>query len=280
MTAFVLACGVAYAIGESFAAPMPAVAGDPPFDLVCEQVSFPSESGSTISAWHYPADNAAAGVVLLHGVRSNRRGMVNRVPFLHEAGYSVLVIDFQAHGESPGDHITFGYRESNDARAAVAWLHAKLPGKKIGVIGASMGGAASLLAGEQLKADAVILETVYATIDDAVDNRMRENAGPIGPMFSWVLLMQMKPRLGFSPAALRPIDGIASLHAPVFVIAGEIDAYTPLAESRRLFDRAREPKEFWVVPGAAHVDIFSCAEEQYTVRVRDFFARYLNTDGS
>jgi alpha/beta superfamily hydrolase len=54
--------------------------------------------------------------------------MVDRALFLRDAGYSVLLIDFQATGESPGDVITFGWRERLDVLAAVDFLRRALPG--------------------------------------------------------------------------------------------------------------------------------------------------------
>ncbi|NUM54292.1 MAG: alpha/beta fold hydrolase [Candidatus Hydrogenedentes bacterium] len=273
----IAACFVAIRIGESFSRPTPASAGEPPFDFPYEDAYFSSSSGSTISAWHFPVDNATACVVLLHGVRSNRWGPVHRVPFLRAAGYSVLTIDFQAHGESPGDHITFGYLESRDARASVRWMREKYPGKKVAVIGISMGAAAAVLGDDLLGADAVILETMYGTLAEAVDNRMRMSLGSAGPLFSWVLLVQSKPRLGFWPSELRPIERISDLNAPVFIIAGAEDRHTTIAESKRIFDRAREPKEFWAVPGARHDNIWSFAQTEYERRVLDFLARSLGT---
>ena len=58
----------------------------------------------------------------MHGVRSNRLQMLDRARFLNKFGYSVLLFDFQAHGESIGDHITFGYLESLDANAGYSYL--------------------------------------------------------------------------------------------------------------------------------------------------------------
>jgi fermentation-respiration switch protein FrsA (DUF1100 family) len=50
------------------------------------------------------------------------------------------------------------------------------------------------------------------------------------------------------------IDRIASVHAPVLVIAGERDDIVPESLSRRLYDAAAEPKRYLVVPGAGHND--------------------------
>jgi len=278
----VLACAglllgvfIALAIGTNFSAPQPTPAGKPPNDLAFEDVQFPSLSGSRTSGWYFPADEPIGGVVLLHGVRSNRSGVVNRVPFLHSAGYSVLAIDFQAHGESPGDHITFGYLERHDARAAVEWLRGRLPDKKIAVIGVSMGAAAAVMNGSALGADALIVETMYPSLGEAVDNRMRDNLGWWGPMFSWVLLAQTKPRLGFWSSELSPISKIEEVGAPVFVIAGEKDTYTLLGESTRIFEKAREPKEFWQVENARHDDMCAFTTEDYSRRVIAFLAKWL-----
>ena len=44
----------------------------------------------------------------------------------------VLLFDFQAHGESTGEHITFGYLE-RDAQAAIDFLR-RAPDEKVGVL--------------------------------------------------------------------------------------------------------------------------------------------------
>jgi alpha-beta hydrolase superfamily lysophospholipase len=67
-------------------------------------------------------DAGRGAVLLLHGVRSYRRSMLSRAIFLHDIGYSVLLINLQAHGESAGKRITLGYLESRDVVAAREFL--------------------------------------------------------------------------------------------------------------------------------------------------------------
>jgi pimeloyl-ACP methyl ester carboxylesterase len=97
------------------AGPSRAAIEAPPAVLKAENVSFPSTSGSEIHAWLSRGKPGAGAVLLLHGVSANRTSMLGRAIFLHELGFTVLAPDFQANGESPGDHVTYGARESFDA---------------------------------------------------------------------------------------------------------------------------------------------------------------------
>lgn len=213
----------------------------------------------------------------MHGVRANRLSMLDRARFLSHADYSVLLFDFQAHGESTGEHITFGYLESMDAQAAVRFLRANAPHEKIGVIGVSLGGAAVLLASPALDVNATVLEMVYPTINQAISNRLTMRlggwAGSLTPLLSW----QLKPRLGIDAEVLRPIDHIGKISLPILLIAGAEDQHTTLEESRRMFDAANEPKELWVVNGARHVDLYPVAKREYEQHVLDFFAKYVGS---
>src|SRR5262249_7333026 len=128
--------------GSILSSPVNRSCGELPNHLTGSRVEFPSESGSTIRGWLIPGRKGAGAIALMHGYRGDRVQLLGRASFLLEAGYSLLLFDFQAHGESGGKRITLGYLESRDARAAVEFLRQHCPGEKIGVIGLSMGGAA------------------------------------------------------------------------------------------------------------------------------------------
>jgi uncharacterized protein len=238
-------------------------------------VQFQSSSGAMILGWFVPGKPGAGAIVLMHGVRSNRLSMLERARFLSKAGYSVLLFDFQAHGESSGEHITFGSLESKDAQAAIQFLRETAPGEKIGIIAVSMGGAATILASPPVSVDAVILEMVYPTINEAVNNRLTSRLGSWARVLSPLLLFQLRPRLGIGSNDLRPIDHVGQLRAPKLFIAGANDRSTTLEESQRLYETASAPKDFWVVPGVGHVDAHNRARVEYEQRVLDFFARNL-----
>ncbi|MDQ3686951.1 MAG: alpha/beta hydrolase [Acidobacteriota bacterium] len=201
--------------------------------------------------------------------------MLGRARFLSDAGYSIMLFDFQAHGESAGERITFGHLESNDAQAPVDFLRAILPDEKIGVIGVSMGGAAVTLASPPLEADAMVLEMVYPTISEAVSNRLTMRLGGWSSALTPLLVWQFKIRLGIDAGKLRPVDKVGNISAVKLFVAGAEDQHTTLRESIQLFNAAREPKEFWAVKDAGHVDLHKSSKEEYERRILSFFDRYL-----
>ena len=168
---------------------------------------------------HWQGPPGGGAVVLMHGVKGNRLAMLRRARLLHTEGFSVLLFDFQAHGESTGTRITFGRLEGLDAAAAVAFVRQRLPNEKIGAIGSSLGGAAALLGPEPLAVDALVLESVYSDIGTAIANRIRIVLGPVvGALAArptaWLFEAILPPFLGMRPSDLRPIDGIAQGRAP------------------------------------------------------------------
>ena len=266
------AAGVA---GWRLSRPVPVRVGPPPGELDAEPIAFASESGSVIHGWFSRTGTDRGAVLLLPGVRSNRLAMVRRAEFLRAAGYSTLLIDFQATGESQGDLITFGWRERYDVLAAVRALHDRLPGEPIGIVGISLGGAATLLAIPPLDVQAVVLEAVYPSIDVAVKNRLEMRLGPLGSMLAPLLLLQLQTRVGASPSDLRPIDHISQLRCPLLVIGGMADRHTTVGDTRALYEAAREPKQLWLVPGADHVDLLDLMGDRYRERVRAFLGAAL-----
>lgn len=249
--------------------------GAAPPDLHARDAVFRSEDGARLRGWYVEGRRGCGAVLLLHGVHADRRQMLGRARFLAAAGYSVLLADSRAHGESEGDAITFGHLEAVDARAALGYLRRQAPGERAGIVGVSLGGAAAVLAHPPLRIDALVLEQVYSTVGEALVNRLRLHLGPPGPWLAVPLRAATSWWLGIDATALRPIDRIAGINAPVLVIAGESDRHTTIAQSKALFDAAMEPKQFWSVPAAAHVDLQALLGAAYAERVLAFLAAWL-----
>ena len=247
----------------------------PQTSLALEDVSFPSKSWTTLHGWYVQGEEKKAGILLMHGVHSNRLQMLNRAEILHHAGYSVLLFDFQGHGESIGKKITFGYLESLDAEAGYDYLKKRVGQGKIGIIGVSLGGAAAVLGDVKYKADAIILESVYPSIEKAIENRLRVKIGSLGVYLLPILTTQLKIQVGIDPKELQPINQIDKVKGALFIIGGIDDKRTTKFETISLYDKAKSKKELWLVEDAGHIDFDRYVPKEYTTKVLNFFNKNL-----
>ena len=127
-----------------------------------------------------------------------------------------------------------------------------------------------------LPVEALVLESVYPTLEEAVVNRISMRLGSfLAPILSQLLLWQVEPILGFDPFKLNPIDRIGRVTAPILLIAGSEDRHTSLEESKALFEAAGQPKDLWVVKGAAHQGFHRFDRAEYERRVLEFFDEHL-----
>lgn len=256
------------AAGSLLTRPARAAIGPVPAGLAAEAVRITCGDGQQVSGWFFPGRAGEGAVLLLHGVRGNRLQMLARARWLQLEGIASLAVDLPSHGESSGERIGFGRLEAPGADAALAWLRARLPGEKVGAIGVSLGGAALLFAARRPELDALVLESVYPSIEDAVQDRLAMRLGPLaGRLLAPLLLVQLPLRLDLSAAQLRPVDAITTVRAPLLIASGTEDLHTRWPETEALFAAAPQPKDLWPVTGAAHVDLHGFDAAAYQARL-------------
>jgi hypothetical protein len=215
-------------------------------------------------------------VVILHGHNNSYDFYNYRAPFLHEAGFNVLLFDFRAHGRSEGKHMTFGYEERRDVLGAVDFLHERGM-RHIGLLGFSYGGIVSMVS-------APICPNIEAVVSDGGPARMRTAIAQRGvemgfplwlttPM-AYLIIGMTSLRLGvnlFHFEALRWVGKIAP--RPILFIHGDLDQYLP--DFDQLYQAAGLPKELWRLPDAGHTTASQLYPEEHNRKVIEFFQRYL-----
>ena len=273
-TVFLIGIG---AVGELLTSPIRRQIGSPPPDLSATTVVIQYSNNQAVSGWFLPGKPGYASILLLHGVRSDRRQMLPRARFLNKLGYAILLIDLPAHGESSGNRITYGIHESEGVKAALSFLAKERPNEKNAVIGVSLGAASIVLSQANPSPNAIILESMFPTISEAISDRLSLYVGPLSNFFTPALKLQLPLRLGVSAEEIRPITKLPLLYTPLLIAAGTKDQRTTLAETKRIYGTANSPKELWVVEGAAHVDLHAYAPKEYEKRIPVFLAKHLNT---
>jgi pimeloyl-ACP methyl ester carboxylesterase len=243
-----------------------------------ENVKFPSRKDNlTLCGWWIPARKPKGALALFHGYPGNRGDLIRHAAFLHKAGYSLLLFDFRALGDSDGTMSTIGYREVDDAEAALDYLEARpeVKGLPIGVVGTSMGAAVALqTAARRPEVRAVIADSSYASLDRAVDQRFRAYLGNACPVVSGPVQFCGEQYMGVRTATVAPLEAVAKLgERPVFFIHGTADIVIRPEDSQLLYDRKPGAKQLWMVEGAGHIRGLKVAGEKYRQRVVAFLAQ-------
>ncbi len=256
-----------------------AAEGDPqtPADigLAYEDVRFTTRDGVTLAGWLIPAArDTRAAVVLLHGFSWHRLPwLTGFVPWL-QPRYNVLQFDFRGHGDSGDAPITLGTTEQRDVAAAVRFLESRGFGP-IALMGISMGASVAIMSAPDLPVAAVVADAAYARVENPIANRMREGRYPMAALGARLIVAAASVR---ARVRLRqPIERVAEI-APrgLLLIAPQEDRVVAWTQSRDMYERAREPKELFVVPGATHSEARETAGPAYERRVLHFLGRHLD----
>ena len=198
------------------------------------EISIATEDGEHIVGWWAPPPDRAGVVLYLHGTPSTLPDTVWRLPDLRNSGLGVMAIDYRGYGNSTGIPSELGLRA--DARAAFDFIRSTAPASKIAVFGESLGTGIAVALARQRPVAGVLLNAPYASV-----LRLFEQRGPPLP-YRWLLTD------GFNSEAL-----IGGIGVPVMILHGTADNNVPLAEARRLYAAAHEPKRMIEVEGAGHL---------------------------
>jgi fermentation-respiration switch protein FrsA (DUF1100 family) len=267
-----------YGVGSVLIAPHNQTIQQPTTTLPVQTLSIQTSRGNHLAAWYvvHPKATATHAALLMHGAGSNRLQMLQRAQLLYNLGYNVLMFDFQGHGESLGQYVTYGYLESQDATSAFDYLKQLNPQAKLLVIGVSLGGASALLSPViRQQADALVLESVYSDLPTAIFNRLQVRLGKAASLAYPLLAWQLPLRLGFKAADLSPLRELGKVKMPVMIMNGAIDTYTSVQEAQSMYQALQAPKKLIIVPNAGHLDLYAYNSSLYEPQLKAFLQEVL-----
>jgi fermentation-respiration switch protein FrsA (DUF1100 family) len=242
--------------------------------MAYSDVSFKTRDALTLRGWWIPGTRHES-IVMIHGLSNSRHEPLDKAGYLHEAGYNLLVFDLRGHGQSDGEGTTMGFREPEDARAAVAEARALDPGP-IALFGYSLGASIGVEeAAVNPDVNAVVEDSGFSSVGEVFMARFSEVTHL--PDLPWAapLLAFGQMDVGTSLWSVQPVAKAALLDKPLLAIIGSADTIVPPAEGMAIFQAAAGPKQLLVVPGAGHVAAYNTANVKYERTVLDFLARSL-----
>ncbi|HMK20800.1 MAG TPA: alpha/beta hydrolase [Terriglobales bacterium] len=238
-----------------------------------------AHDGIVLRGWKVTAAHPNGDwVLLLHGRSQNRLSMMKYANFLLRSGYSVVMMDARAHGESGGAVSTYGHIEQYDSTAILDALTAQETVRHVYALGESMGAAVALQsAAVEPRIEGVVAEGAFCNLHEVMYDYagIRWNAFLGKTLFRPAAMMavyETEHQVGFDLDEVSPEASVAQRAFPVLLVSGLKDHNIPKRHAQAIFIAARGPKELWLVPGAHHQQALKTAPEEFQRRVLKFFA--------
>jgi len=202
-----------------------------------EQVDVPRDDRQRQFGWtlrHPDASESAPWVLFLHGNRATIASRVNIVRYEHLRGLGMNVFTPEYRGFGGLDGEPTESSVSADARYGYDYLTRRLgiPPNRIVIYGWSLGSAVAVNVASEVPSAAVILEGAPASLV-AIGERN----------YPWmpIRLVMRNP--------FESILKVKKISSPMLFLHSPNDEIIPIEEGRRLFNAAREPKQFVEIAG-------------------------------
>lgn len=236
--------------------------------LKYEEIFFRSKDGTRLSGWFIPAVGEPKGTVIhFHGNAQNMTAHFGFVFWLPSHGFNLFVFDYRGYGKSEGTPDRYGVYK--DSLAALNYIAAR-PGidhDRLLVLGQSLGGANAVAAVGSRPPGAVravVIDSAFASYREIVRGKIA-----VIPILSLLRTPLSYLLIG---NALSPDTVIATIApTPLLIIHGTSDSVVPYTHGKRLFELAREPKQFWTIEGGEHAEAFADPGSAYCQRLVAFF---------
>ena len=207
------------------------------------------------------------GLVICHGMPANPRPGPRAAappnedpdyPALAELcaweGFATLIFNFRGTGESGGNFHPLGWAQ--DLEAMLSWLREvpRVDAARIALLGSSLGAAVAIY----VAAHHPEVAGLVAFASPAVMGSRPQPADAVARLRELGVIRdaQFPPSLeawSQESERLNPVDWVGQVAPrPLLLLHGDADEVVPPRNAYLLFEKAREPKELRLLPGAGH----------------------------
>ena len=219
-------------------------------DNLAGLVILTTDKDESIAALHYPAEPRMPTLLYSHGNAEDLGQSIALYQAWHGMGFGVLAYDYPGYGRSTGTPDEASCKRAIDA----AWNQLRrsgVPAASVVVVGRSVGGGPSTwLAAREKPAGLVLI-------------------APFTSVYSVPFRASIFPRDRFPNLKL-----IRDLPTPLLVMHGEDDEVISSSHGRALVAASpAQDKEFRLIHGAGHNDLFEVAGDEILGEIAEFARR-------
>lgn len=258
------------------------------FGIKVEKLYFETDDNVKIVGYESYVPESKAVVIFISGIHNpSVTSFFGHAKLLSENGYSSILYETRAHGESEGKVIGLGYKEVLDTKAVVDYIKGSEKYKDVPIVvwGMSMGGTIAINSIGQLnEIDGLISMSAYSSWEDAFSDNILMMGAPK------VYAVAQKPfvklytlfKYGFSSYDLSPKKQIEKLgERPALLIHSTKDSQVPFKSFERIVKNAPHHIEKWEIEGDKHMILEEeflapWENKEYCNRILSFLDKYFD----
>lgn len=195
--------------------------------------------GLEVEAWFQPPPQGGKVIVFFPGNAGNLASRAGFAAFYTKYGYGLYMCEYPGYGGNPGKPSEQSLYAAG--RAGMAWLAEQgyKPADLI-LLGESIGSGVAVQLALETPPAFMVLESGFTSVSDVMKYRYPEF--PVEKMFN--------------DNKFDNLEKIARIKTHTLFIHGEKDTLIPISFGQKLFEAANEPKEFMIIKGSDHNDIY------------------------
>lgn len=241
-----------------------------------EEIRFKTKNDRSLYGWWIFKDSSYPTIILVHGWGRNVERMMPYLVFLNKKKYNLLAFDARNHGNSEKDRHSTMKKFAEDISSSIDFVNQQTntDHAPIGIIGLSVGGAASIYASaHDNRISSLVTVGAFANPLDVMKLELKKRHVPYWPV-GWILLYIVQLVVGLSFNKIAPEKHIKKSPARILLIHGTHDKTVPVSHADRLMTNAsRTNTTLWKIEGKGHSN---CNEEPgFWTKIEDFFGKTL-----
>ena len=234
-----------------------------------------SFDGLKLHGTWFPQEECKKVVVCFHGYTSQgMKDYIGLSGYYLKNGYSMLLVDERAHGQSEGTHIGFGCLDRHDALKWINWVIEKC-GENVEILlhGTSMGGATVLMtSGLELpkQVKGIVSDCAFTSPKEVFSHVLKSMYHiPAFPIMQIADFMNRKLS-GYGLDECNAAREVKKAEVPILFIHGSGDTFVPCSMCETIYENCASPKKKLIIEGAAHAESYYKDTKAYENALTEF----------
>lgn len=240
-----------------------------------EDLWIESFDGLKLHATWFPQGECKKVVICFHGYTS--QGMSDYIGlsgYYLQKGYSMLLVDERAHGQSEGKHIGFGCLDRQDA---LKWIEKVIKdcGEDVEILlhGTSMGGATVLMTSGlklPIQVKGIVSDCAFTSAKEVFTHVLKSMYHM--PAFPTIQISDFMNRKlsGYGLDECNAAREVKKAKVPILLIHGSGDTFVPCSMCETIYQNCASPKKKLIIEGAAHAESYYKDPTSYEKALNEF----------